>query len=34
MERFTKWTRNPITWIAGAVMCIVGVLVWAIRSSK
>lgn len=30
MKKFARWMTNPITYIVGAVMCIVGVIVWVV----
>lgn len=30
MKKFAKWMTNPITYIVGAVMCVVGVIVWVV----
>lgn len=30
MKKFIKMVKSPITWIACAVVCLIGVIVWAV----
>lgn len=34
MKKFPEWITNPITWIVGAAVAVVGVIVWAIIRKK
>ena len=34
MKTFVKLTKNPITWIAFALACIIGAIVWVFTSKE